>query len=409
MGLLLALIVYGFYIQALGGLAAPFLAAEFGLDDAAITRVAGWIALGAFGTAVLTRLADRHGRRRVLIAAFAGIPPLALLTALATGVTSYVVIQIGVSALLGTFVTALAVVVAERSSDARRASGQGWFGVFASLGGALALIVGALVPLLPGGWRAFWGLAALPVVAIPFVRARLAETDRFNTARDHGRVAATRAHHLFRGVYRRRAIGLLAVALLKPIALTATSTWPYYHMVKTLGLSSATASLVYFIGGGIGILGNPLGARLTDRWGRRPTSLLGVAVATASGVAFYYVPAGSGALSPLPMLTALMAINQISTSIFSLADRCIDAELFPTALRTTYLGAARLMNAAAGVVAMFGLSMLAAPLGSLGNAIAVLSIASMIPALAIFLAVVPETRGLTLEHASLEDQPPTSE
>jgi AAHS family 3-hydroxyphenylpropionic acid transporter len=401
--LLFALIVYGFYIQALGGLAAPFLAADFGLDDAAITRVAGWIALGAFGTAALTRLADRHGRRRVLIATFAGIPPLALLTALATGVTSYVVIQIGVSALLGTFVTALAVVVAERSTDARRASGQAWFGVFASLGGALALIIGALVPLLPGGWRAFWGFAALPVVAIPFVRAQLAETERFNTARDHGRVAATRAHHLFRGAYRRRAIGLLAVALLKPIALTATSTWPYYHMVKTLGLSSATASLVYFVGGGIGILGNALGARLTDRWGRRPTSLAGTLLATASGVAFYYVPAGTGALSPLPMLIALMAANQISTSIFSLADRCIDAELFPTALRTTYLGAARLMNAAAGVAAMFGLSMLAVPLGSLGNAIAVLSIASMIPALAIFLAVVPETRGLTLEDASLED------
>ena len=403
MRLLFALIVYGFYIQALGGLAAPFLAADFGLDDAAITRVAGWIALGAFGTAALTRLADRHGRRRVLIATFAGIPPLALLTALATGVTSYVVIQIGVSALLGTFVTALAVVVAERSTDARRASGQAWFGVFASLGGALALIIGALVPLLPGGWRAFWGFAALPVVAIPFVRAQLAETERFNTARDHGRVAATRAHHLFRGAYRRRAIGLLAVALLKPIALTATSTWPYYHMVKTLGLSSATASLVYFVGGGIGILGNALGARLTDRWGRRPTSLAGTLLATASGVAFYYVPAGTGALSPLPMLIALMAANQISTSIFSLADRCIDAELFPTALRTTYLGAARLMNAAAGVAAMFGLSMLAVPLGSLGNAIAVLSIASMIPALAIFLAVVPETRGLTLEDASLED------
>ena len=210
--------------------------------------------------------------------------------------------------------------------------------------------------MLPGGWRAFWGLAAVPVVAIPFVRARLAETERFTTARDSGRVAATRARDLFRGAYRRRAIGLLAVSVLKPVALTATSTWPYYHMVKTLGLSSATASLVYFVGGGIGLLGNPLGARLTDRWGRRPTSLLGVTLAVASGVAFYYVPPGSGALSPLPMLIALMAINQIATAIFSVADRCIDAELFPTALRATYLGAARLMNAAAGVFAMFGLS-----------------------------------------------------
>ncbi|MBS1107944.1 MAG: hypothetical protein H6Q91_3446 [Deltaproteobacteria bacterium] len=406
MRLLFALIVYGFYVQALGGLAAPFLAAEFGLDDAAITAIAGWIALGSFGTAALTRLADRYGRRRVLLFAFAGIPPLALLSALATGVPLYVLPQIGVNALLGALITALAVAVAERSSEAGRASGQAWFGVYASLGGALALTVGAMVPLLPGGWRAFWGLAAIPVLAIPFVRARLAETERFTTARDRGRVAATRAGDLFRGAYRRRAIGLLAVAMLKPVALAATSTWPYYHMVKTLELSPATASLVYFLGGGIGIVGNPLGARLTNRWGRRPTSVVGVTLSVTSGVAFYFVPPGSAALSPLPMLVALMAANQITTAMFSVADRCIDAELFPTTLRATYLGAARLMNAAAGVFAMFGLSALAAPLGSLGNAIAVLSVATLLPALAIFLAVVPETRGLSLEHASLEDDSP---
>jgi AAHS family 3-hydroxyphenylpropionic acid transporter len=402
--LLFALVVYGFYIQALGGLAAPFLAADFQLDDAAITAIAGWIALGAFGTALATRLADRYGRRRVLVASFAGLPPLALVSALAWGVPSYVVPQIGVNALLGTLVTALAVAVAERSTDAGRASGQAWFGFYASFGGAVALIMGALVPLLPGGWRAFWGLAALPVLAIPLVRARLAETERFTTARDSGRVATTRARDLFRGAYRRRAIGLLAVALLKPVAVAATSTWPYYHMVKTLELSPATASLVYFLGGGIGLVGNPLGARLTDRWGRRPTSLLGTLLAIASGVAFYYVPAETAAISPLPMLVALMAGNQIATSAFTVADRCIDAELFPTALRATYLGAARLMTAGSGVAAMFGLSVLAAPLGSLGNAIAVLSIASLLPALAIFLAVVPETRGLSLEHASLEDE-----
>jgi hypothetical protein len=116
------------------------------------------------------------------------------------------------------------------------------------------------------------------------------------------------------------------------------------------------------------------------------------------------VPAETAAISPLPMLVALMAANQIATSAYTVSDRCIDAELFPTALRATYLGAARLMTAGSGVAAMFGLSVLAAPLGSLGNAIAVLSIATLLPSLAIFLAVVPETRGMSLEHASLEDE-----
>jgi hypothetical protein len=37
MYVLLALTAYAFYVQALGGVGAPFVAKEFGLDDAGIT------------------------------------------------------------------------------------------------------------------------------------------------------------------------------------------------------------------------------------------------------------------------------------------------------------------------------------------------------------------------------------
>lgn len=404
MGLLFALTWYGFYVQALGGLAAPFLAEDLGLGESQITALAGWIAIGAFGTAALTRLADRRGRRRILLLCFAGIPPLSLASAFATSPVSYVMPQIAVNALLGALVTALAVAVAEGSLDASRARDQGRFGFFAAMGGAIALAVGAAVPWLPGGWRAFWGVAALPLFALPFVRARLVETERFQNARADGRVAAARVGDLLRGAYRRRALGLWAIALLRPVAITATQTWPYYHMVKTLGLAPASASLVYFVGGGVGLAGNYLGARWTDAWGRRPTTLIGTLVAIASGIAFFFVPR-TNETSLVPTLIAVMALNQLATSTFSVADRCIDAELFPTALRATHLGVVRLMNAAAGVAAMFGLSLLAGPLGSLANAIALISVVTLVPALALFLLVVPETRGLSLEQASLDGDP----
>jgi MFS transporter, putative metabolite:H+ symporter len=403
LALLYALTVHAFYVMALGGIGAPFLAKEFGFDDAAITRIAGWISLGAFGTPILTRLADRYGRRRILVLSFAGLAPFCTASAFATDVPSYVVAQIVVGALLGTFATALAVAVAEEAPDAQRATAQAYFGVFAAFGGALSLLLSTLEPWLWGGWRSFWIVAALPIVAVPFVRARLLETARFDAARDSGRVARTRARDLFAAPHRRRAFGLLAVGLLKPMSLNAVGTWPFYHMVKTLGLEPGWASLVYVVGGGIGILGNALGARLTDRWGRRPTSLASTSLAVLAGCAFFFVPRGATVAAVLPALMVLMAVTQIATSVYSVADRCIDAELFPTALRATYLGAARLMNAGAGVVSMFALSALAGPLGGLPSAIAVLSAATLLPALAIFLAVVPETRGLTLEHASLED------
>jgi MFS family permease len=401
-GLLLALVFHVFYVTALGGIGAPFLAEEFGFDNAAIANIAGWVSLGAFGAALLTRLADRHGRRRVLVISFAGMAPFCIATAIAASIPGYVIPQIAVNALAGALATALAVALAEEASDERRARVQGLYGVFTAFGGAIALGLATIEKWLPGGWRFFWVVAALPIVALPLVRARLLETARFNAARDSGRVAATRARDLLSGPLRRRALGLLAVGLLKPISLTLIGTWPFYHMKQTLGLAPGWASLVYVVGGGIGILGNPLGARLTDRWGRRPTSVVATIVCVVAGAAFFFVPKAAKLDVVLPPLMALMAVNQIATSASSVADRCIDAELFPTALRATYLGAARLMNAAAGVVSMFALSALATPLGGFPKAIAAISAVSLLPALAIFLAVVPETRGLTLEHASLE-------
>ena len=78
MGLLLVLSVYAAYLQALGGITAPFLAADLGLDDAQITAITGFASLGAFGTAALARLADRHGRRGLDMVSFALQPLFSL-------------------------------------------------------------------------------------------------------------------------------------------------------------------------------------------------------------------------------------------------------------------------------------------------------------------------------------------
>jgi MFS family permease len=399
---LLALGAYAFYVQALGGIVAPFVAKEFGLGDAGITGIAGWISLGVLGAALLTRLADRHGRRAILLLCFALLPLLSLASALAPGVTSYALAQVVVNALYVTLLSGIAVVISERASDGRRAEGQSWFGLSGALGGGLAFGLAAAADHLPGGWRSLWLVAALPALATLPVRRALRETSRFERAREQGKVDSTRARDLFGREYRRRAIGLLVVSLLRPIALVATTTWPFYHMVRTLGLSPALASLVFLVGGGIGQLGNPLGARLSNRWGRRPTSIAGSFVAVAAGIAFFWVPAAPTTLVPLMVL---LATSQTGIAALSVSDRLIGTELFPTALRATFAGASALMQAGAAIAAQVGLSLLATPLGGLAPAIAWLSAATFVPAIIVFLIVVPETRGLSLERAALEDEP----
>ncbi|MFI5316555.1 MAG: MFS transporter [Myxococcota bacterium] len=402
MRLLLALAVYGSYLQGLGGVAPPFLAAELGLDDTRITAIAGWVALGGFGTAALTRLADRRGRRGLLVLCFALLPVLSLGSALAPDVVSYTITQIGVSALLGALFTGVVVAMIERSSEAWRAAGQAWFGFASAAGGGLAIGLAAITEQLPWGWRGLWLVAVLPILLLGSLRKTLSETDRFTRARDRGHVAASRTRDLFGGGWRRRSTALLVVAALRPIALIATSAWPYYHMVKSLALSPAIASLVFFAGGGIGQLGNPAGAWLANRWGRRPTTAAGSAVAVASGIAFFWVPLGPRAI---PSLIALMAVNQGATAAFSVADRLLAMELFPTPLRATFSGVANLVVAGASLVANFGLSLLVVPLGGLVQSITWVSLVTFVPATLVFLAAVPETNGLSLEQAALEEDP----
>jgi MFS family permease len=401
MAALLTVTAFAAYLQTVPGITAPFVAREFGLSDAGIASMMGFIALGALGAFGLTRLADRIGRRRVLIACLATLPALSLASALAPGVPSFIALQVLVAALYVTLLATTMVVMTEELPDAERAEGQAYYGLLFALGGAPVLL---LTPLLAGsasGWRVLWGLPAVVVLAIPWVRRSLPETRRFERAAESGSVAATRARDLFRGPYRRRAIGLLAAWTLRPIGVTATLTYLFYHGVSNLALTPAVMTLILVVGGAAGLLGIPLGARLSNRWGRRPTLASFSLLCVASGLAYYWVPAN------LPFWTAFalgacFAVCQVAFNAYSVAERCLDTELFPTALRATYAGSTRLGQAIATILANFGVSWLASVFGGIAPAITLVSVATALPAVAIFLAVAPETAGQDLDETSLE-------
>ena len=238
MAALLALTAFASYINTVGGIIAPFVAREFGLSDAGIAGLMGFISLGALGSFGLTRLADRIGRRRVLLGCLAVLPALLLAAALAPGVRLYVAAQILIVALYVTVLATTMVVITEELPDEGRAQGQAYYGLLFSLGGAPVLL---LAPLLDGSgsrWRLIWALAALALFAFPWVRRSLPETRRFARAVEDGSVARSRTRDLFQGPYRRRAIGLLAAWTLRPIGMTAVLTYLFYHGVSNLGLTS---------------------------------------------------------------------------------------------------------------------------------------------------------------------------
>jgi putative MFS transporter len=404
MAALLTLTAFASYLNTVPGIVAAYVARDFGLSDTGIASLMGFISLGALGSFALTRLADRVGRRRVLLACHAVLPALSLGTALAHGLHLYVALQVGVAALYVTVLATTMVVITEELPDETRAQGQAYYGLLFSLGGAPVLL---LAPLLAGPgseWRVFWAIPGLLILAFPWMRSSLPETRRFTRAVESGSVATTRTRDLFHQPHRRRAIGLLAAWTLRPIGVNAVLTYLFYHGVGNLALPPAVVTAVFLVGGGVGMLGIPLGARLSNRWGRRPTLATFSLLCVVGGLAYYWVPAEVAGVPGLA-LGVCFAINQIGFSAYNVAERCLDTELFPTALRATYAGSTRLAQAVATVAANFAVSALATPLGGIVPAITLVTVATALPALLIFLAVAPETAGQNLDEAALEPAP----
>lgn len=401
--------LYGLSAYAHFGVAAwPILAAgvaaDFGLDDARVTFLGGVASLGAFGTFGITRLADRRGRRRALLWSAAALPLFAAATALAPDQASFALAQIGVTALVGALMAIVTVCIAEEIHDGGRASGQAWFALYGVLGAALPLLIVTALGDRTDAWRFAWAAGALPILALPWIRRNVVETRRFERAETTGAAERTRAWTLFEGRHRRRAVGLLVAGTLRPVAITATLTWQIYHMASTLDLPGGMLLAVLAGGGVMGTLGLPLGARLANRWGRRPTAATFGALSVLAGVAFYWVPPDA-APHPGFWLALLFGVSNGSLQIFGVADRCLDTELFPTAMRATYAGWTRIAVAVANSGSHFGVSALTGLLGGLVPAITALSLVTIALALAVFLAVCPETKGLSLEAAALEEEP----
>ena len=101
-------------------------------------------------------------------------------------------------------------------------------------------------------------------------------------------------------------------------------------------------------------------------------------------------------------MTFWFFVSQTALHAFGVADRCLDTEAFPTALRGTYTGWTRVALAIASIVSQFALSGLTRVTDGLVLSITVLSVVSYVPSVFFFLWGAPETKGLSLEEASLE-------
>jgi len=339
------------------------------------------IRLASLGGLPLAGLADRVGRRRVLL--FACGIGLAI-TAASAASPSYwwfvLIFALGRPLLSAAYAVAQ-VGAAEETGSAQRAAAVALIaGGYAVGAGATAVLYGLAGHAL--GYRGIFVLAIVPMIALPFVARWVSEPDRYVRA-----AASNERRWPVLGAVARPYRARLALVTTLAFSLGMISgpansfVFLYAQNVKRFPGIAESAMVV---GAGILGLGGLLaGVWLADQVGRRPTAMGAMISIGACGILCY---SGSGVALVVGYLIGITA-----GGVFAPAGGAFVNELFPTSVRASVAGwnvAGAVLGAVAGLL-VFG------AVADIGNRFTPAAIATFLPAMALsgLLWFLPETRG----------------
>lgn len=394
-------LAYEGYTLAILTVAAPWISQSFNLDQSGIARLYAWISINALGGLLLARMADRVGRRRIILVSLGGTPLFALGAALSHTQFWFVVFEILVYACIAATIAVSMVIVAEELPIAGRAKGQSYAGLGLSVGGGFCIFLMPFLQRAGFSWRWLLFLSAAGIVLLPLMARKMKESRRWTRAAGAGRTVRQRFHSVFDAPYRRRSVPVLLCALFGMIPTIAVNSWTYFHAVSVVGLSASKTSALLIVAGGVGLAGFPLGAWASERFGRVRTAVWMWLASAAGALAFYWGPPAHFAW-PAIWLGVSYGWFIMSADLGTVAINSAVTELFPTSLRSTIIGWVALVSAISAVAAQGTIAVLAGPLGGLSTVVGYLALLE-IPSAIIFGAFVDETRGLSLEAASGEE------
>lgn len=363
-----------------------------GVAEDQIGLVAGVIRLGALLSLAAGVLADRVGRRRLLLITVLGFTVTTFLTAFARTPFEFALFQLIGRGFLYAETAIAIVVVTEELAAKDRGFGLGLLGALGAFGHGAAAIALSFVETIPFGWRALYALGALPLLGLAWLRRSLPETRRF---------AASRVAHApwwqplraLATAYPGRLLALLGVAF----ALDFSAGAAVGFMAKTLqevhGYAPSDVTLLYILGGALAVAGNQAAGLWSDRVGRKPV-LIALLLVMGAAYAGFYDTRGFW-IAPL-WIVQVFALQGVTVIV-----RALGSELFPTSYRST-ASALRMLVATLGGSA--GLALESHLFGVLGSHAA--AITALLPALLVAAGLVyftlPETAGRELEEVSPE-------
>lgn len=360
---------------------------EVGLSGTLLGVGLAILRLASLGGMPLSGLADRFGRRPVLLATCA----LGLIcTVVASTSPSYwwfvVIFAMGRPLLSATSGVAQVAAV-ELTSSLDRAKAVALVAAGYALGAGLTAVIHSLGEHALG-FRGVFALAVVPLVSLPLLRRRLVEPDRFSmlTSSDQRQPVLGPVHRGMRG--RLALVAALAFAI--SVITGPANSLVFIYAQNLLHVSGLVTSVMVVAAGAAGLVGLLAGRWLADNLGRRPTVALSIVAMAVFGTLAY---TGS-----TPALLVGYVLGVAAGAIFAPAGGALANELFPTAVRASVAGwyiAAGVLGAVGGLLE-FGALTDVSSVGNHAGFAAAITFLPMIPSALILLAL-PETKGSELD------------
>ncbi len=384
LGLLAAAQVITGYCNAVFSQTIAFAADEFDASAGAQGVAGSIVRVGIVFTVILLALADRVGRRRILVGTALVAPILAALGALAPSLVVLTAIQTvarPVAIALGLVVT---IVAAEEMPPGSRAYAISVLGLAYALGAGSAVWALPLADLGPQGWRLVYAVGLIYLVVAHSLARGVPESRRYQLP--HAERPPLPA---------RRFLLLAASAFLYNLLIAPSSFYENRYLKDVRGYSATLIALFTVVTATPGAIGVLMGGRLADVKGRRLVGTIAlVAVAIGNVVVFSSMGAELWGAKVVTSILAGMAVPALGVYA---------AELFPTSRRGGANGGISALSVVGSVVGLLLAGQLLDQGVTYGTVMAILALGPLTYA-ALVVVAYPETARRPLDDLNPEDR-----
>jgi MFS family permease len=375
-------------------LALPYLGTDFGVDSQTLGSAIGLINVGTILAFIPVRLADRYGRRPVFLCAVLGYTTFTLLSAFSFGLYDFVAYQFFARMFMVTEISLAAIILTEEIPARYRGIAVTLMFALSLCGGILGSVIFPYVVDTELGWRMLYVIGTVAAPVLIFYWSKLRETRRFiQGGTEELSIPILQSFKaiktVFHARFRRRAIAGATIWFTVNAWSSSCLFFFSYYVTNERGWDSGAVSYALTLAYSLAIVGYATAGPMLDFAGRRLTATLYFSIgAVAAYICF--------SAQSVAVITAAYVVVLGMHAVWPIAGT-ITSEIFPTEIRATANAVVNHMLGRIGMaLAPAVVGALSAVLGSIGEAVALISLIPFV-CLPIIWLTVRETKGQELE------------